>query len=132
MNPGYDNPAQPNSRRKIDYECMGCHNAYPKIPGSHEQLRAEPLYSGELPQGIDCQRCHGPGDGHARDPRNGGIVNPARLTLERQAELCMQCHLETTSFPFPHTVEKFGHRPFSYQPGEDLTTWLAFFDHQPS
>ena len=132
MNPGYDNPDQPNSRRKINYECMGCHNAYPKIPAGHEQPRAEPLYAAELPQGIDCQRCHGQGDRHVKDPKSGGIVNPARLTPARQAELCMQCHLETTSFSFPHSVEKFDPGPFAYQPGEDLTSYLAYFDHPPS
>ena len=132
MNPGYDNPEQPNARRKINYECMGCHNAYPRIPGGHDQFRTEPVYVGDLPQGIDCQRCHGQGDRHVKDPASGGVINPARLTLERQAEACMQCHLETTSFPFPHSVDKFEHRPFSYQPGEDLSNYQAFFDHPAS
>ncbi len=73
MNPGYDTPDQPDSRRKITYECMFCHNSYPEIPQGHEQLRAAPVYSGQLPEGIDCQRCHGPGGAHvraaqARDP----------------------------------------------------------------
>ena len=131
MNPGYDHPAQPNSRRKINYECMGCHNAYPAIPAGNGQLRAEPLYSAPLPVGIDCQRCHGPGTEHARRPDRANIVNPARLVPERQAEVCMQCHLETTSFPFPHAVEKFDRPPFAYQPGQDLTASVAFFDHPP-
>lgn len=132
MNPGYDTIEQPNSRRKINYECMGCHNAYPLIPDGHEQLRAEPLYRKPIPEGIDCQRCHGQGENHLRTGTSGGIINPARLTPERRLELCMQCHLETTSFPFPHSVEKFGQRPFSYKPGEPLADYIAFFDHVPS
>ena len=50
--------------RAIAYECMFCHNAYPKIPAGHEEPGSEPLYSGALPEGIDCQRCHGPGANH--------------------------------------------------------------------
>ncbi|HLG95214.1 MAG TPA: tetratricopeptide repeat protein [Bryobacteraceae bacterium] len=138
MNPGYDRPDQPNARRKIDYECMFCHNAYPEIPSGHDQLRAEPLFAPELPEGIGCQRCHGPGRLHvqlarrpgtaAQDIRNA-IVNPARLNPERRAEICMQCHLETTSFPFPHSIANFGRGPFSYRPGQPLADFELFFDH---
>ena len=141
MNPGYDNASQPNSRRKIDYECMGCHNAWPKIPAGHEQLRAEPVYSGALPEGIDCQRCHGPGESHVQMARKPGssvaairsaVVNPARLAPDRRMEVCMQCHLETTSFPFPHSISRFDRGPFSYQAGESLSTVTSYFDHAPA
>ena len=69
MNPGYDQPDQPNARRKINYECMFCHNSYPEIPAGHEQTQAEPRFSGALPEGIDCQRCHGPGQRHVQIAR---------------------------------------------------------------
>lgn len=141
MNPGYDTPIQPNSRRKITYECMFCHNAYPDIPAGHDQLRAEPIFTGTMPEGIDCQRCHGPGQRHvelARGPRpsaeavRAAIVNPARLTADRQMEVCAQCHLETDSFPFPHSILKYGRGPFSYRPGEPLADFMLSFDHAPS
>ena len=93
MNPGYDKPDQPNARRKINYECMGCHNTMPSIPADHNQPRAEPVYIGALPEGISCQRCHGLGD-------HSTFVKPGN-------EVCLQCHLETTSFPFPHSIEKY-------------------------
>ena len=35
---------------------------------------------------------------------------------DRQMEVCMQCHLETTSTPFPHR-SKYDRGPFSYRPG---------------
>ncbi|HYL37996.1 MAG TPA: tetratricopeptide repeat protein [Bryobacteraceae bacterium] len=137
MNPGYDKADQPDARRKITYECMFCHNAYPAIPAGHGQLRAEPLFAGELPEGIDCQRCHGPGRRHveiAQTPRAGAeairsaILNPARLSGERQMEVCMQCHLETTSFPLPHSILKFDRGPFSYRAGQPLADFLLSFD----
>ena len=140
MNPGYDTPIQPNSRRKISYECMFCHNAYPDIPAGHEQLRAEPVFSGALPEGIDCQRCHGPGARHveiARSPRpaaeavRAAIVNPKRLTADRQMEVCAQCHLETDSFPFPQIL-RYDRGPFSYRPGDPLADFMLSFDHAPA
>ncbi len=141
MNPGYDQPNQPDSRRKISYECMFCHNAYPEIPAGHEELGAEPVFSGALPEGIDCQRCHGPGRRHveaAQTPRStpetirAAIVNPARLAPDRQMEVCAQCHLETTSFPFPHSILKYDRAPFSYRPGEPLSDFSLFFDYPPA
>jgi tetratricopeptide (TPR) repeat protein len=138
MNPGYDIPDQPNSRRKINYECMFCHNSYPKIPAGHEQIQAEPRFTGALPEGIDCQRCHGPGLRHVEIARTAGapaqsiraaIVNPSRLSSERRQEVCFQCHLETTSFQFTHSIVKYDRGPFSYTPGESLADFVLYFDH---
>lgn len=129
MNPGYDTD-HPPSRRKIGYDCVFCHNAYPAIPAGHEDAGSEPVFAGALPEGIDCQRCHGPGSGHVRDPRNA-IVNPARLPAGPRMEVCMQCHLETTSFRLPNAIRRFDRGPFSYRPGEPLGDFMIFFDHAP-
>lgn len=129
MNPGYD-VAHPATRRKIAYECMFCHNAYPKVPAHSE----EAVYTGQLPLGIDCQRCHGPGSQHVQAARTGGrflantIVNPARLSPERQMEVCMQCHLQTTAEPLPSALRRFGREPFSYTPSEALEDFQLYFD----
>ncbi len=132
MEPGMDRDAV-LPPRTVSYDCMFCHNAYPKIPASHEEPGAEPLYTGDLPQGIDCQRCHGPGGNHVRAAEQGlpaaaAIVNPARLSADRQMEVCLQCHLETTTQPLPHAILKFGRAPFSYRPGEPLANFEIFFD----
>jgi predicted CXXCH cytochrome family protein len=140
MNPGYDRPNHDGFRRPITYDCMFCHNAYPQIPAGHEQPFAEPVYAGPLPEGIDCQRCHGPGTLHVtlagkpgtkKEEIRAAIVNPARLSAERQIEGCMACHLETTSFPLPNGIQRIGRDPFSYQPGEPLADFILNFDHAP-
>ena len=46
MNPGYDAPDYPYARRQIAYDCMFCHNAYPKTPPGHDRLGDRPVYSG--------------------------------------------------------------------------------------
>ena len=39
MNPGYDRPDHEGFRRPISYDCMFCHNAYPKIPAGMSSPR---------------------------------------------------------------------------------------------
>ena len=48
------------------------------------------------------------------------IVNPSRLNAERQIEVCMQCHLETTSTRLPNSIQRYERGAFSYKPGEPL------------
>ena len=140
MNPGYDSDHFPVTR-KVGYNCMFCHNAYPAIPSGHEDAGAEPVFSLPLPEGIDCQRCHGPGGNHVRAAQSPNpkredlrkvIVNPARLPSDRSMEVCMQCHLETTSFPLPNSVRRFDRGPYSFRPGEPLSAFMLIFDNAPS
>jgi tetratricopeptide (TPR) repeat protein len=139
MNPGYDRPDHPGFRRSVTYDCMFCHNAYPDIPAANGAPRSPPVFS-QLPEGIDCQRCHGGGEKHialasvpgARlDDIRHSIVNPARLPPERQLEVCLQCHLQTTSSPLPGSIVRYERQPFSYQPGAPLGDFMLHFDHSP-
>ncbi len=132
MSPGYDRPDQSDFRRAISYECMSCHNGYPSsVPGT------DLVFEADVPQGIDCQRCHGPGrvhidaasSGHATpDSIRRAIVNPARLSRERQLDVCAQCHLQTTSLRSPDSIRRYNRRPFSYRPGEALSDYELLFD----
>ncbi len=140
MNPGYDKPDHEGFRRPVTYDCMFCHNAYPQIPSGRERPMAEAVYAGSLPEGIDCQRCHGKSEKHVQLAKTAGttkeqlrqsIVNPARLNADRQMEVCMQCHLETTSFPLPNALQRYERDVFSYKPGEPLSEFILNFDHAP-
>ncbi|WP_410962040.1 hypothetical protein, partial [Salmonella sp. SAL4457] len=78
-------------------------------------------FTGALPEGIDCQRCHGPGQAHidaahSEDVERARqtIANPGRFDRERQLETCMQCHLESTSGPLPFRIRRYERPPFSY------------------
>ena len=137
MNPGYDRPDHVSFTRAVTYGCMFCHNAIPDIPADKTQPGSEPVFPERLPEGIDCQRCHGPGGKHVESVEAGAsvedvrkaIVNPARLSADRQLEVCLQCHLETTSFRLPNSIVRFDRGPFSYQPGEPLADFMLHFDH---
>jgi predicted CXXCH cytochrome family protein len=138
MNPGFDSAHQPDFRRQIVYECLFCHTGYPEIAPGADGSGHEPLFTGRIPEGIDCQRCHGPGRAHIDTAASGAlekirstIVNPKRLALDRQLEVCMQCHLETTSSRLPHTILRFDRGALSYRPGTPLADFAIHFDHQP-
>lgn len=140
MLPGFDRSDYPGSSRVVHYECMFCHNAYPKTPKDHEEEGAEAVFQQPIPLGIDCQRCHGPGQRHIETVSKSGvsteeirasIVNPKRLTPQREMEVCMQCHLETSSLKLPHSEQRQGRGPFSYVPGQPLENTLLSFDRAP-
>src|ERR1700677_1544339 len=40
MNPGYDRPDHQALERNITYDCMFCHNAYPRLPPQNADPRA--------------------------------------------------------------------------------------------
>ena len=114
MSPGYDRPDHSDFRREVSDSCLFCHNGYPSEA------------NGELAMGIDCQRCHGPGEAHAK--AKGRIVNPAKLSSDRQMEICLQCHLESASRTLPDAIRRFGRGAFSYRPSEPLGDFQLYFD----
>ncbi len=103
LNPG--DSTQP--RAKWNRDCMRCHSV-----GGRPQFDAEAGdWSTRVTElGIACAGCHGPAEEHIRSHRNplhrqrmrasGGpdptIVNPKRLTQERSAAVCGQCHAFAT------------------------------------
>lgn len=137
MSPGYDRKGQEDFRRAITPECLFCHNGYPEIDATAAQGKDATIFPEKLPEGIDCQRCHGPGRAHVEAARSRGataeavraaIVNPARLTRDRQMEVCMQCHLETSSRHLPNEVRAYDREIFSYRPGQPLGDYKMYFD----
>jgi Flp pilus assembly protein TadD len=140
MSPGFDRSDQPDFFRPVTYACLFCHNGYPALPRGADSPLAPQLFPRDLPSGIDCQRCHGPGQRHVDRATDRtapfaevrrSIVNPARLSLERQMDICMQCHLETTSSATWNGLVVFGRGVFSFRPGEDLAGYQWHFDHAP-
>lgn len=117
--PGFE---ETNTRfsRKIDIECMSCHNAMPAVQeGSINKFT-------KIPNGIDCERCHGPGELHVQLKMKGiivdtakeadrSIVNPARLPWELQVDVCQRCHLQGNN------VLKPGKKFTDFRPGIPLS-----------
>lgn len=139
MNPSYDRPDHDGFSRRVRFDCMFCHNSYFDTGPGGDGFDADPVYDGDLPEGIDCQRCHGPGRPHLEMLANGGsdadilesIVNPARLSPQRSLEVCYQCHLQSTSFRLPYASQRPGRGVLSYRPGQPLGDYILHFDHPP-
>lgn len=124
--PGFENGVNTRFARKIGLECMTCHNAYPEfVKGSENKYTA-------IPNGIDCERCHGPGSIHVNTRQSQpaidtskytdySIVNPAKLPLQRQFDICQRCHLQGNA------VLKNGHSFFDFKPGQALSDYISVF-----
>jgi len=124
LSPGY---AQTNQRfdRAINLDCLTCHNGRPE----HEPSLN--FYT-DVPLGITCERCHGPGSAHVDayladdDPADSKIVNPAHLALDLQLDVCQQCHLTG------ETIFEPGEDATTYRPGRPLSAHRAVFVRQAS
>ena len=80
MSAGYDSSSHAGFSRKATWRCLFCHNAYPEMGADTDRLDADngTRFPVQLPQGIDCQRCHGPGLSHV----NAASAKPPRWRSE--------------------------------------------------
>lgn len=124
--PGFENGVNTRFSRKIGLECMSCHNSLPDfVEGSENKYNA-------LPEGINCERCHGPGSIHVQQRLTGAktdtskfidysIVNPGKLAIDLQFDVCQRCHLQG------NTVLKEGKSFFDFKPGMRLSDYMTVF-----
>jgi len=124
--PGFENGHNSRFIRKIGLECMSCHNSYPDfVLGSENKYRS-------VEKGIGCERCHGPGSIHVAERSTGSkidtskyidysIVNPAKLSIEGQFDICQRCHLQG------NTVLKEGKSFYDFKPGMKLSDYMTVF-----
>jgi hypothetical protein len=134
MAPGYDRPDHDGVTRRVRHECMYCHNAYPDGMAAREESYWRPqTFPAALPEGIGCQRCHGPGGKHVEAARSGdadeisrSIVNPARLDRQRRMDICYGCHMQpAVSLP---AIRHFGRDVYSFRPGQALRDYAPLVD----
>ncbi|MES2513399.1 MAG: tetratricopeptide repeat protein [Bacteroidota bacterium] len=124
--PGFEDGHNSRFMRKIGLECMSCHNNYPEfVLGSENKFTA-------VPEGINCERCHGPGSIHVAERQTGSridtskyidysIVNPAKLSIDAQFDICQRCHLQG------NTILKEGKSFYDFKPGMKLSDYMTVF-----
>lgn len=124
--PGFENGYNSRFSRKIGLECMSCHNSLPDfVKGSENKYES-------VPNGISCERCHGPGSIHVKDKLANNkvdtsryidytIVNPGKLSPDLQFDVCQRCHLQGNA------VLKPGKSFYDFRPGMQLNTVMAVF-----
>ncbi len=74
---------------RVSHRCIECHvgDATPHASG------APGHFTGAISLGISCRRCHGEAPEHVRTGKPADVVNPPDLDIDRQEEICAQCHL---------------------------------------
>ncbi len=136
MAPGYDRADHKGFSRRVQRDCMFCHNAYPRDAAAGSDRYGEPqVFPAELPEGIGCQRCHGPGKEHvelAFDPDapemlvRSSITNPVRLEPRLRDDVCFQCHLQPSVTL--SGVRRLDRAMYSYRPGQPLSDYVVLMD----
>jgi hypothetical protein len=121
--PGFRN-GPPNFDRPASPRCLECHMTFMQTisndPASNRYEKSKSI------PGISCETCHGPGAAHiaahhAHTPStNESIVNPAKLSRDRQVDLCSLCH---------SGVRQPSGAGFAYVPGNPLDTYLGPSPH---
>ena len=126
MAPGYDRADHDGVVRRVRYECMFCHNAYAAAPEEKLSYWRSQTFPRALPEGIGCQRCHGPGAEHVKKQTRDTIVNPVRLGTRLRNDICYECHMQPTVII--SGLRKFGRDINSFRPGQPLDDYAHRVD----
>jgi hypothetical protein len=120
ISPGYID-GQADFERAVIPRCLECHATYFDAAVPDPEINIYDTTNFVL--GISCERCHGPGRQHVVAYKNpgashaaGSIVNPAKLSAARQADVCAQCH--------GGQGDRFLAPAFSYLPGQPLQNYI--------
>jgi tetratricopeptide (TPR) repeat protein len=125
LSPAFD--AATHFNRPVLPECLFCH-ANHVVPVEHTRNRYEGLIL--LDATIGCERCHGPGELHAREREAGAdvtgldtsIVNPRRLEPALRESVCQQCHLQGDT-----RILRRGRQTFDFRPALPLQLFWSVF-----
>ncbi len=139
--------------------CIFCHNTGINPGITNEDALLQRLMAGErfnylnaahwnstvAELGIACEACHGPGSTHAAANRNPlrrywlhlthrgdpSIINPRRLTPERSAEVCGQCHGQRQPVQLERATDWLRTGP-TYRAGDVLAQHVALVHQDTS
>ncbi len=127
--PGYEENND-HFTREITESCVFCHNGRMELLPGERSRYVEPI-----PFGIDCERCHGPGQLHVdrwrsgRDTPDGSadptIVNPERLPSDLRIQVCFQCHFGDSKAS--ERVPRRDHLLGDFRPGRPVTDVMVPF-----
>ncbi|MGD0529537.1 MAG: multiheme c-type cytochrome, partial [Polyangiaceae bacterium] len=110
----------PRFSKSLGAFCISCHTDYPRRRAGTDEVFLDPL-----PPGVGCERCHGPGEKHARSLLAADIVNPAHLSTTLQLDVCTQCHESS------YSQLRADRGEFSYRPGEPLGAYRVNYAGEP-
>jgi predicted CXXCH cytochrome family protein len=98
-----------NFHRPTSTTCDGCHSVNFNI-ATHTVTEWN----------VGCERCHGPGSEHVKNPVSALIVNPSRLNFVQANDTCVQCHSQGRPLLTPLNG-KYYDWPVGFQMGGKLS-----------
>ena len=107
-----------NMKRPTGPLCDGCHSVDYDI-----QTKAVAEWN------VGCEKCHGPGGDHVRQPSRSTIVNPARLDSFEADNICIQCHSQGQPLKNPIAGQYYDW-PVGYRAGLKLEDYWKLEDHK--
>ena len=107
-----------NMQRPTGPLCDGCHSVNYNI-----QTKTVTEWN------VGCEKCHGPGGAHVRQPSQKNIINPARLDSVQATNVCLQCHSQGQPLNNPING-KYYDWPVGFQVGMNLKDFWKLEEHK--
>ncbi len=107
-----------NFQRPTGPLCDGCHsvNYNPKTKTVSEW-------------NVGCEKCHGPGSEHVKEPTAETILNPARMDYVAGNDTCIQCHSQGR--PLQNPIDgRYYDWPVGYEPSGRLADHWKLEEHK--
>ncbi|MDQ2900826.1 MAG: hypothetical protein M3Y07_13660 [Acidobacteriota bacterium] len=117
--PGYEREKAIRLNRPVEPSCLECHASRVRPVFQTQNRYGDPPF---LENGVGCERCHGPGSEHVRDPAKARMVNPAKLEPERRDSICSQCHLTGEA-----RIERPGRSMAEFRAGDRVADYATYF-----
>jgi predicted CXXCH cytochrome family protein len=108
-----------NMQRPTGALCDGCHSVNYEI-----ETKTVTEWN------VGCEKCHGPGSVHVRQPSRSNITNPARLDTVQATDVCIQCHSQGQPLSRPING-KYYDWPVGFHVGKDLKDFWKLEEHKP-
>ncbi|MEO8682238.1 MAG: cytochrome c3 family protein [Vicinamibacterales bacterium] len=107
-----------NMKRPTGPLCDGCHSVNYNV-----QNKTVTEWN------VGCEKCHGPGSEHVRQPVRATVINPARLNSMKAADTCIQCHSQGKPLTNPIAGEYYDW-PVGFHAGMDLESVWELEEHK--
>ncbi len=107
-----------NFQRPTGPLCDGCHSVNYNI-----ETKAVTEWN------VGCERCHGPGSEHVKNPVLRNVLNPARMDYVHANDTCIQCHSQGQPLNNPIAGKHYDW-PVGYQVGLNLADFWKLEEHK--
>src|SRR5579863_8097048 len=107
-----------NMHRPTGPTCDGCHSVNYNI-----QTKSVTEWN------VGCEKCHGPGSEHVKQPKSAKIVNPASLNYVDASDTCIQCHSQGQRLTTPSQGNAYDW-PVGFDMGKRLSDFWKLEEHK--